>query len=230
MHASKVSYKVIKLTALTLFILMQLFLIFVKRHDTLDLDITPNTQPSPNIGGQGKVGQTFIARRNGLARIDVLLGTHKRQNDKDVFFTLRERKPENKELITITFNADSVRDNLFYPFRFPPLTKSEGKEYYFFFRSPESTFENSICVWTNTKNIYPDGQYLLNDLPDQGDLIFRVFSKRPVFTELRRIVRNYPGIFGQTWVLILAIFFFEGIQILVLSKLLDFIRQTWREH
>ena len=228
MFASKVSYNTIKFTALTLFILMQIFLIFVKRHDTLDLDITPNTQPSPNIGGQGQVGQTFIARRNGLARIDVLLGTHKRQNDRDVFFTLRERKPESKELFTTTFNAESVSDNLYHPFRFSPLTKSKGREYYFFFQSPESTFDNSICVWTNTKNIYADGQYLLNNLTAKGDIIFRVYSKRPVFTELRRIVKNYPGIFGQTWLLILAILFFEGIQILVFSKLLDFIRQAWR--
>jgi len=229
MFSLKVGYKVIKSTALALFILMQLFLIFVKKHDTLDLDITPNTQPSPNIGGQGKVGQTFIARRNGLARIDVLLGTHKRENDKDIYFTLWERRPENKELVTITFNADSVRDNLFHPFRFTSQTKSEGREYYFYFQSPESTFENSICVWTNTKNIYPDGQYLLNDRAAQGDIIFRVYSKRPVFSELRRVVKNYPGIFGQTWLLILAILFFEGIQILILSKLVDYFRQTWRE-
>jgi len=228
MHASRDSYKVLKFTALTLFILMQLFLIFVKRHDTLDLNITPNTQPSPNIGGEGRIGQTFIARRNGLARIDIMLGTHGRANDKDLVFKLQELAPERKLSFTTSFNAASVTNNLYFPFRFRSIRHSRDKEYYFTLQSPESTPDNSICVWTNTKNIYRDGQYLFNDLPAEGDVIFRVYSKRPVFTELRRIVKNYPGIFGQVWLLILAILFFEAIQILVFSKLLDFIRQTWR--
>jgi hypothetical protein len=229
MISFKIGYKFIKFSGLALFILMQIFLLFIKKHDTLDLDITPNTQPSPNIYGNGRMGQTFIARRNGLARIDVMLGTHKRQNDKDVLFSIVERKPEKKEVFTTRFNAASVEDNLYHRFEFPPVKTSDGREYYFFFQSPLSTPENSICVWTNTKNIYSDGQYLFNDLPAGGDLVFRVYSKRPVFTELRRIVKNYPGIFGQTWLLILAILFFEVIQILVLSKLLDFLRQAWRE-
>ena len=229
MHTSKVSYKVIKFTALTLFIMMQLFLIFVKRHDTLDLDIAPNTQPSLYICNNMQVGQTFIARRNGLARIDIMMGTYERQNDRDVLFTLRERKPERKTIVTATFNAASVRNNLYHPIVFAPARRSKGKEYFFTLHSPESTPDNSISVWTNTKNIYRDGQYLINNNPAGGDVIFRVYSKRLVFTELRRIVKNYPGIFGQTWLLILAILFFEAVQILVLSKLLDFIRQTWRE-
>jgi hypothetical protein len=228
MHASRDSYKVFKFTALTLFLLMQLFLIFVKRHDTLDLDITPNTQPSPNIFSDGQVGQTFIARRNGLARIDIMLGTHGRTNDKDIVFKLQELTPEKKLSFTTSFNAANVKNNLYFPFRFRSIRHSRDKEYYFTLQSPESIPDNSICVWTNTKDIYRDGQYLFNDLTAEGDVIFRVYSKRPVFTELRRIVKNYPGIFGQVWLLFLAILFFEGIQILVFSKLLDFIRQTWR--
>lgn len=228
MYASKISFKVFKFTAVTLFILMQLFLIFLKRHDTLDLDITPNTQPSPNIFSTGQIGQTFIARRNGLARIDIMLGTHGRTNDKDVVFKLQELAPERKLAFTTSFNAASVLNNLYFPVKFRSIRHSRDREYYFTLQSPESTPNNSICVWTNTKNIYRDGQYLFNDLPAEGDVIFRVYSKRPVFTELRRIVKNYPGIFGQTWLLFLAILFFEGIQILVFSKLLDFIREAWR--
>lgn len=229
MFSSKVSCRAVKFTALGLFILMQLFLIFVKKHDTLDLDITPNTQPSPNICGSGTLGQTFSARRNGLARIDIMLGTHGRTNDRDVVFSLFELNPDEKLLFSSTFNAAEVKNNLYHPFRLKPLKRSRDKEYYFTLHSPESTPENSICIWTNTKNIYSEGLYLFNGIPAEGDLIFRVYSRRPVFTELRRIVKNYPGVLGQTWLLILAILFFEAVQILVFSKLLDFLRLTWRE-
>lgn len=226
MSTLKVSYKVIKLTVLTLFILMQFYLIFLKRHYALDLDITPNTQPSPNLVAGEKIGQTFSAKRNGLTRIDIMLGTHKRTNNKNIIFTLRERIPERKVIFQTTFNAASVVDNLYYPLEFKPIRKSKGKEYYFILQSPESTYENSICAWTNTNNIYREGAYIYNNSAVGGDIIFRAYSKRPIFTELKRIVRNYEGIFGKVWLLILAIIFFEFVQIVFLSKLLDFFHKN----
>jgi len=81
----------------------------------------------------------------------------------------------------------------------------------------------------NDRNIYPKGDYLFNHHPERGDLIFRVYSKRPVFTELRRVVRNYSGIFGNVAFLVLAIVFFEAAQILMFSKLLDWFRHVLRE-
>jgi hypothetical protein len=226
MSLPKVSFKVVKFTALAIFILLQFYLIFLKRHYALDLDIAPNNQPSPNIYADRSVGQTFFAKRNNLARIDVTLGTHKRINTRDVTFMLREQSPERKEIRSKVFNASSVKDNLYFPFEFKPIKKSKGKKYYFLFYSPESTQDNSICVWTNTQNIYRNGQYLINHRPAGGDLIFRIYSKRPIFTELGRIVRNYKGLFGKVWFLVVAIVSFEIIQIVVFLKLLDFIRNT----
>ena len=228
MNAPKVSYKIVKFTVLALFILLQLYLIFLKSHYALDLDITPNTQPSPNLFAEEKIGQTFLAKRNGLTRIDVMLGTHKRTNNKNITFTLRERIPERKVIFQTTFNAASVIDNLYHPIFFKPIHNSRNKEYYFVLHSPESTFDNSLSVWTNTRNLYREGQLMIKHQPMLGDMVFRVYSKRPIFTELSRIIRNYSGIFSKTWALILAILFFELVQILVLSKLLDFFRKNWQ--
>ncbi|MCJ7581804.1 MAG: glycosyltransferase [Candidatus Aminicenantes bacterium] len=223
MKKIKFSTTFFKSSFMILFILMQIFLIFLKRHHALDLDVTPGNQPSPNIYQTERVGQTFIAKRNSLARIDILIGTHGRNNDKDVIFVLREKRPERKVERKIIFNASTIPNNLYYPLEFKPIRKSKGKEYYFILQSPESTYENSICVWTNTNNIYSEGASVNNNAPVRGDLIFRAYSKKPVFTELTRIVRHYDGLFGSVWLLVLAILFFELVQILLLSKILDFI-------
>ncbi|MFC2161466.1 hypothetical protein ACFLRX_07430, partial [Acidobacteriota bacterium] len=226
MNTKKFNYSVFKCIFIILFILMQLFLIFFKRHFALDLDITPNNQPSPNIYQKERVGQTFTAKRNGLTRIDIMLGTHGRNNDKDIMFILREKGPERKIVRSINFNASTITNNLYYPLEFKPIRESKDKEYIFILQSPESTYENSICVWTNSNNIYSEGDFIYNNSPVQGDLIFRAYSKRPVFSELTRIVRHYDGIFGSVWFLIVAIIFFELVQILLLSKILDFIRKN----
>jgi len=229
MKISGLSYPVAKRALLLLFIVFQIYLIFLKKHDALDIDVTPNTTPSFNIYGGEMLGQTFVAPKNGVGRIDVMLGTHGRENDRNVIFELREIQPDDNLITRMVFNASSVKNNLYHPFVFNPVKDSQRRTYYFFFISPESTLENSICVWTNKRNIYKKGEYLYNHHPQRGDLIFRVYSRRPVFTELRRIVRNYSGIFGNITFLLVAIVFFEAVQILMFSKLLDFVRHVLRE-
>lgn len=229
MKLSGLRYPVAKRTFLVLFVLFQGYLIFLKRHDCLDIDVTPNTNPSFNIYGEGMLGQTFVAPKNGVGRIDLMLGTHGRENDRDVVFELRETQPDNKLITRTIFNASSVKNNLYRSFVFKRIKNSQRRTYYFLFLSPESTLENSICIWMNKRNIYKKGDFLFNHHPQRGDLIFRVYSRRPVFTELRRIVRNYSGIFGNVTFLLLAIVFFEAAQILMFSKLLDWVRRVLQE-
>jgi hypothetical protein len=229
MKLSGLRYPIVKKALLVLFILFQGYLIFLKKHDALDIDVTPNTNPTLNICGEGVFGQTFIAPKNGVGRIDVMLGTHGRKNDRDVIFELREIQPDNRLITTTVINASSVKNNLYHPFAFKPVKNSERKVFYFFFFSPESTQENSICIWMNNRNIYKKGDFLFNHHPERSDLIFRVYSRRPVFSELRRVVRNYSGIFGNVTFLLLAIVFFEAAQILMFSKLLDWVRRVLQE-
>jgi len=213
----------IKTFILALFVLMQGYLIFIKKHESLDIDVFPGTIPAPNIFIGNRIGQTFIAQRDHLVRIDVLMGTHERVNDREITFTLRERKPKNRILRRTTFNAAEVIDNRYHPVRFDPVRDSKGKEYYFLFNSPESTPDNSVCIWMNEDNIYPDGQYRYRHDPQMGDLVFRVYSRRPISKELARVVRHYSGVFGSVAVLIGVIVIFVVVQVFILLKLLDVI-------
>ena len=214
-------FAALRLSIVGLFVLFQGYLIFVKNHETLDIDAYPNSRPTANIQSYHKIGQTFVAERDDLCRIDLKLGTHGRENDKTVFFRLWQITPRKMLVANVELDASAVKNNLYNPVRFSPVRDSEGREFYFILYSPKSTPDNSICAWMNEKNIYAGGNLMLNDRPQLGDLVFRAYSKRPVYTELGRIVRNYSGVFGEKIFLIFAIVLFVSVQIFLLNKLLE---------
>jgi hypothetical protein len=203
------------------FLLLQIYLIFLKKHDTLDLDIYPNTTPTQLIYGAQTVGQTFIAESDNLCRVDIMMGTLGRQNDRNLIFSLWEHGEKTIIIRTTWVNASRLLNNLYNPFVFNPVRKSKNKRFSFILSSPRSWPENSVCAWMNNRDIYKKGTALINNSPVRGDLIFRVYAKRPIFTELNRIIKNNPGILGEKWFFILCICLFEGVSFLMLIKLLD---------
>jgi len=214
-----------KMIVVALFIFMQVYLIFIKKHDALDIDTWPNTIPTPDIQGLYDVGQTFIAERDGIARIDVMVGTYGRANTKGLIFELRELRGEAEKVSilarVVKVSPVGLMNNLFNPIRFEPVDDSRGKRYRFTLSSPESTPEDSICLWMNTKDIYRWGHMVYNQAQAKGDLVFRVYSRRTVGSELGRIVKNYPGIFGSKTFLIIVVIAFEIAQVLMLIYLLN---------
>lgn len=227
MNSIRVNFSSIRIATLVLFIFMQVFLIFIKKHDTLDADVGPNTVPSPNIQGNIRIGQTFIAPRDNLARLDLMLGTHDRENNQDVFFELWN-VTSREIIVKKTFNASTVMNNRYNSVEFLQIKNSERQKFRFNLSSPKSTLKDSISMWMNKKNIYQHGDYFLNNNISQGDLVFRVYSKRPIYKELGRIVRNYQGIFSSEAFLITAIIFFEIAQLILLWSLLGFIHRNWK--
>jgi len=218
----------VKYSVLFLFLLLQIYLIFVKKHDSLDLDIYPNTTPTQLIFGAQTVGQTFFAESDNLCRVDIMMGTLDRQNDRDLIFSLWELGQKKALVRSVTVNTSRLLNNLYNSFVFKPVRKSKDREFAFILSSPTSWQENSVCAWMNDRNIYRRGTVLLNNAAGRGDLVFRIYSKRPIATELHRIVRNYPGIFGKTWFLILSILLFEAVSFLMLAKLLDLLISSLR--
>jgi hypothetical protein len=211
----------VKCAVIIIFILLQAYLIFVNKHLVLDIDAYPNTRPSPNVFSDYTIGQTFFADRDYLSKIEVMLGTHERKNDKDVIFQLWEWAPEKNLVVQKKFNASTVQNNRYNAVEFTPQKQSKKKGYLFLFSSPESSPDNSICAWMNKEDIYRKGSFMLKGRSQEGDLVFRVYFKRSIAAELGRIVRHYSGIFGNELFLILALIFFTAVQLFVLSKLLD---------
>ncbi|MCX6561945.1 MAG: hypothetical protein NTZ26_15730, partial [Candidatus Aminicenantes bacterium] len=63
------------------FLVLQVYLLFIRHYDTMDLEVYPNTRPSLDFKADFAIGQTFRAGMNGLNRIDVMMGTHAKTLD-----------------------------------------------------------------------------------------------------------------------------------------------------
>ena len=125
------------------------------------------------------IGQSFIAPRAGLNRIDLLLQTYGRSNSGDVFVRLLEVPPgltnplEGREIFSSAFNAATVQDRAWRTFTFPPLAGSAGQTYLIALASPGSAAGNAIAVGGIERDLYPPGGAFLGPAPVPADITFR---------------------------------------------------------
>jgi hypothetical protein len=165
--------------------------------------INNNTTPTPaqQIFGERVIGQSFVAPRNGLNRIDILFQTYRRQNTHDVILRLLEVPDINDplqttELFQTTFNAAAVSDQSWQTFKFIP--DSAGKAYLFTLQSPDAEDGNALTVGGIEQDVYLPGTAFLGPVPVAADVTFRscyqmtTFEKFQVLSE--QITRGRPGL------------------------------------
>jgi len=193
------------------FLLTQLYLIFLRRHDTMDLEIYPNTKPSLNYRVDFAIGQTFKSGLNRLNRIDIMLGTHHKTLGGEVILRLREwpfPADPAADVRTVRVRGAEIKDNLYQTFSFPPIPDSKGKSYAFEILAADPDPEAPGCVWINEADIYPAGDLLIKGKVNGGDCTFRTYSSRTIAESVGRITRRKPGPFGSPlffWLVLLAL-------------------------
>lgn len=160
-------------------------------------------RPSPRIAlsGEMQLGQTFVAPRDGLERVDVLMYGYRRHNTQPVTFHLRKLEADQDE-VSFTFNASEVRGWRWQSFGFPPLADCEGQTYYFFFDSPTSTSEDALTLGGVEGDIYPNGTAVINGHPALADVAFKTYysnvSPADKLSALAtRITEGKPSIWGD---------------------------------
>jgi len=184
--------------------------------------------PNPTIAliGDMRLGQTFVAPRPGLERVEVLMYGYRRHNTQPVTFHLRKLGVDQDE-VSFTFNARQVRGWRWQSFGFPPLADSAGQTYYFFFDSPSSTPDDALTLGGLEGDTYPNGTALMNGHPARADVAFRTYYSNVSLAEktaalATRITENKPSIWGDVrfyvflavaYVLILLLIFVEIIKL-----------------
>lgn len=168
-------------------------------------DVVP-TQ-AQQIWGERIIGQSFVAPRNGLNRIDLLFQTYRRQNTHNVTLRLLEVPPEINnplqgiELFRTTFNASTVHNQSWRTFTFPPLPDSAGKTYLIALESPESKDGNAITVGGIEQDVYLPGSAFLGPVPVPADIAFRTCYQMTTFEKLQilseQMTRNRPALWGN---------------------------------
>ncbi|HWP46472.1 MAG TPA: glycosyltransferase [Candidatus Limnocylindrales bacterium] len=111
--------------------------------------------PSCEIQGADTVGESFIAVKDNLYRIDIKFATYLRQVRHDLLFHLKEDRNAKQDLACLKIPTSQLRDNAFYSFIFPQQILSERRSYYFYLESPDSVKGDAVSVWC-TEEAPPD--------------------------------------------------------------------------
>jgi hypothetical protein len=159
-----------------------------------------------------RVGQTFVAERPSMDRVDVLLYGFRQRNTQPVMFELRLQGTE-ESLVNITFEASEVWGWRWKRFEFAPIADSEGKAYEFFLYSPTSRADDSISPSGVVGDVYGGGTVFYLGAPQGGDMAFRVYydgvttqEKLSVLGD--RITEGRPWMLGDiTFYILLAILY-----------------------
>jgi glycosyltransferase involved in cell wall biosynthesis len=122
-----------------------------------------------------RIGQSFTARRDNLHRIDLLVGTYRRRNTRDVVLHLKHSPEAPDDLATASINASLLADNAYASFIFEPLPDSAGKSYYLYVESPESVPGDAVTVWAYGHVDLTEAQRYENGRPAEGQLLFGLF-------------------------------------------------------
>lgn len=171
----------------------------------LNVSLSPSDQQQ--VWGQQTIGQSFIAPRSNLNRVDVLLQTYNRQNTRDVTMRLLEIPPNSDNLgdaserFSLSFNAVTVGDQEWHTFSFPAIVDSEGKTFAVILQSPTSEPGNAITVGGIDKDVYPSGSAFLGSAPIPVDIAFRACFQMTATEKLQvlseQIIRNRPAVWGK---------------------------------
>ncbi len=185
-----------------------------------------NVVPSAaqQIFGQRVIGQSFIAPRHGLNRLDLFFETYQRHNDRDVTLKLWEVSPLDRTLqFSQTFNAASIEDQTWRKFTFPPMANSAGKTYLITLQSPQSRDGNAITIGGIEQNVYPNGTAFAGETIVLADAAFRSCYDMTWLdkwqTLATQFTRHRPSVWGQTSFYVVCFIIYGGLSLTLFWKL-----------
>lgn len=146
------------------------------------------------LAGRHCIAQSFVARRDNLYRIDVLVSTCGRRNTRDVIFHLKESPLAQDDLATVRLNTSLLTDNSYAHFVFDPQPASRGKSFYFCIESPESVVGDAITLWAYNQVELSAARLYRNGRAEKGCLIFGTFYRDSQLGNIGE--RPFPHAFG----------------------------------
>jgi len=185
-----------------------------------------NDMPAGEIYGEMEIGQTFEAKGNNLSAIEVLLATYNRKNTGEFIFHLQEEPGSKEDLFNYKGDISKLKDNKYFRFRFPEIKTSKAKEFYFYLEAPQSRPGNAVTIWSNSEDLYREGEKMVDGGSAQGDLVFKTLydlglrGNLGVF--LNEITQNKPSPLNKKLFYIALILLFVFSCVLFITALIKF--------
>jgi len=164
-----------------------------------DLDVLQNAYDRAvgEIYGEKRVGQSFLSRQKNLCRIDLIMATHKRENNGQLILHLRDDPASSTDLATAAVDMGDIMESAWHAFTFPPILNSQDRQFYFYLEAPDAPLGAAVSVWMSTSDVYADGAAYDDHQPIQGDLAFRTFYLSGLGEEVEEMSAETPALMNR---------------------------------
>lgn len=156
----------------------------------------------------GEVGQTFVARHDNLAALEVLLVLHGSPTEpappqESWICTLRRDSPDGPQVASVQVALGGRRHNDSVLIDLPRQPDSRDQTYYFSIRASSG---NRAALWYSSFDAYADGTMFRAGRAGEGDLRFRTYYDYDVPQALREAAamatRAWPVVLGAGLLLV----------------------------
>jgi hypothetical protein len=148
----------------------------------------PKSSGSITLDGEGNIGQTFVARFDGLAAIGLSIQTSS-SSEGDLKLVVHSSPQDNQNLREAVLPLSAVNNNGFTYFYFPPLVSSNNQSYYF---NLKFIGNGQVFVGISDGNTYINGALYINNEPQNAQLNFQsIYSRKLMAIGLVKEVLNW---------------------------------------
>lgn len=151
------------------------------------------TTPVGEITKKFEIKQTFYSDIDEIRQFSLMFATYNRKNSGDITVTLYDTET-NKVLYKERVDVSTLKDNSSVTFNITePIKNVNGRELAIKLTTENLDKSNSVTVYYNDKEMFPDRKLLINNVEQIGTLCFSVSGVSTLF-------------FGKHYLLISSIF------------------------
>ena len=204
--------QVIKLGVFVVAVLAAVWGFFQWPVEIPDSNSPPEGNHAGAVDSTTSLGQTFVASRDGINRVDVTLSVEHPIDRGTIDFQVMEVPwRQTREVIrpVAALPAGKVGDfrpgtimARWYSFEFQPIPDSAGKQLYFSLESKDLPEANSVSLLMFFHNEYPSGEAYINGEPVNAHVVFRTYAEGRLMdligTLAGNLTKDRPGLLGSS--------------------------------
>jgi hypothetical protein len=141
------------------------------------------------IPDDSSLGQTFISRRAGLNSLTIWLASEQAEAQGSLQVELLHSVSDPKPVFLAVLSTRGISTKRLFQFSFPIQNDPPGQAYYLHL----SASGKSLQVYGRSEDIYPSGDFYVNEVPVQADLAFRTtyaYGWNSLFEDLRVWIKS----------------------------------------
>lgn len=171
----------------------------------LPVDVPDTNSPlegnhTGEVNAANTIGQTLVASRNGLDRIEVTLAVEHPLDNANLVFHVQEMPwKESREvtrgIVSLPVGkagefAPGTITQRWYSFEFDPIPDSAGKQFYFTIEGKTLDGPHSAGLLMFFHNGYPQGEAYINGNPVGAHVVFKAYSRGKVADLIQALLEN----------------------------------------